>query len=192
MITVGGNIMQWVSCALIGYLIGNINPAFIISKLKGFDIREISKGIIASLIGIHLFPQINCAKILSGSFCILGHIFPFLMKFHGGKGLASLAGVILAFNPHLFLVMLLFEIVLGFSVDYVCVVPISGSVIFTIVYAFMTGDPFGTVLLATVSLVILYKHIENINRILEGKEAHISFLWHKEQEIARLTKNTEA
>ena len=56
----------------------------------------------------------------------------------------------------------------------------------------MTGDPFGTVLLATVSLVILYKHIENINRILEGKEAHISFLWHKEQEIARLTKNTEA
>ena len=83
--------MQWVSCALIGYLIGNINPAFIISKLKGFDIRErgsgnagasnavitmgkraglfialfdISKGIIASLIGIHLFPQINCAKIL--------------------------------------------------------------------------------------------------------------------------------
>ncbi len=114
------------------------------------------------------------------------------MKFHGGKGLASLAGVILAFNPHLFLVMLLFEIVLGFSVDYVCIVPISGSVIFTIVYAFMTGDPFGTVLLATVSLVILYKHIENINRILEGKEAHISFLWHKEQEIARLTKNTEA
>ena len=214
-----GDILQWVSCALIGYLIGNINPAFIISKLKGFDIRErgsgnagasnavitmgkraglfialfdISKGIIASLIGIHLFPQINCAKILSGSFCILGHIFPFLMKFHGGKGLASLAGVILAFNPHLFLVMLLFEIVLGFSVDYVCIVPISGSVIFTIVYAFMTGDPFGTVLLATVSLVILYKHIENINRILEGKEAHISFLWHKEQEIARLTKNTEA
>ena len=46
---------------------------------------DISKGIIASLIGIHLFPQINCAKILSGSFCILGHIFPFLMKFHGGK-----------------------------------------------------------------------------------------------------------
>ena len=36
--------MQWVLCALIGYLIGNINPAFIISKLKGFDIRERGSG----------------------------------------------------------------------------------------------------------------------------------------------------
>lgn len=32
--------MQIVLCSLMGYLIGNINPAYILSKLKGFDIRE--------------------------------------------------------------------------------------------------------------------------------------------------------
>lgn len=208
--------MQAVLCSLIGYLFGNINPAFIISKLKGFDIRQrgsgnagasntvitigkraglfvalfdISKAFAASLVASYLFPQIRFAKILSGSCCILGHIFPFLMKFHGGKGLACLGGMILAFNPPIFLGLLLFEIVLAFSVDYVCIVPITGSVIFTLVYAFVTGDPLGTIILAAVALVILLKHIENIHRIQNGTEAHISFLWKKDQEIARIKKN---
>ena len=86
--------------------------------------------------------------------------------------------------------MLLFEIFLGFSIDYVCVVPITGSVIFTLAYALMTGDPIGTSILSVISLVILFKHIENFKRIQNGTEAHISFLWKKDQEIARIRKNT--
>ena len=211
--------MQIALCSLIGYLIGNINPAYIISRLKGFDIRErgsgnagasnavitmgkraglfialfdIAKAVAASLIAAYLFPQIRFAKILSGSSCILGHIFPFIMKFHGGKGLACLAGMIIAFNPYLFLIMLLFEMILGFSMDYVCVVPISGSILFTVIYAFATGDPIGTIILSAISLIILKKHIENIKRIQNGTEAHISFLWKKDQEIARIKKNTNS
>lgn len=118
--------MHFVICAFIGYLIGNINPAYIISRLNGFDIREhgsgnagasnavitmgkrvglfialfdISKGAVATLIGARLFPRYALAKIISGSFCILGHIFPILMNFYGGKGLASLAGMILSYSP---------------------------------------------------------------------------------------------
>jgi glycerol-3-phosphate acyltransferase PlsY len=208
--------MQVLLCALIGYFIGNINPAFILSKLKGFDIRQrgsgnagasntvitigkkaglfvalfdIAKAVAASLIAYYLFPEIKFAKILSGSCCILGHIFPVLMRFHGGKGLASLGGTILAFNPILFITMLMFEIFLGFSLDYVCVVPITGSVIFTLAYALMTGDLIGTSILSVISLIILFKHIENFKRIQNGTEAHISFLWKKDQEIARIRKN---
>lgn len=209
--------MQILLCALLGYFFGNINPAFIIAKFKGFDIRErgsgnagasntvitigkkagllvalfdILKAVAASMLAAYFFPQIKFAKILSGSCCILGHIFPVLMKFHGGKGLASLGGTILAFNPLIFALLLCFEIVLGFSVDYVCVVPVTGSIIFTLIYAFITGDPVGTTILSAVDLVILYKHIENFKRIQNGTEAHISFLWKKEQEIARIKKNT--
>ncbi len=209
--------MQIILCAMIGYFFGNINPAFILSKLKGFDIRQrgsgnagasntvitigkkaglfvalfdIAKAVAASLIAYYLFPQIRFAKILSGACCILGHIFPVLMKFHGGKGLASLGGTILAFNPFLFVILLLFEIILGFSLDYVCVVPVTGSLIFTLAYAIMTGDAVGTSILSVVSLVILFKHVENFKRIQNGTEAHISFLWKKDQEIARIRKNT--
>jgi glycerol-3-phosphate acyltransferase PlsY len=208
--------MQVALCALIGYFFGNINPAFIIAKFKGFDIRQrgsgnagasntvitigkkaglfvalfdIAKAVAASLIAAYFFPQLKFAKILSGSCCILGHIFPVLMKFHGGKGLASLGGTILAFNPLVFLLLLIFEIVLGFSMDYVCIVPVTGSVIFTMIYALLTGDPIGTAILSAVSLIILFKHIENFKRIQNGTEAHISFLWKKDQEIARIRKN---
>jgi glycerol-3-phosphate acyltransferase PlsY len=54
----------------------------------------------------------------------------------------------------------------------------------------MTGDPIGTSILSVISLVILFKHIENFKRIQNGTEAHISFLWKKDQEIARIRKNT--
>lgn len=208
--------MQIFLCALIGYFFGNINPAFILSKLNGFDIRQrgsgnagasnavitigkkaglfvalfdIAKAFAVSIIAFYLFPEIRFAKILSGSCCILGHIFPVLMRFHGGKGLASLGGTILAFDPCFFFILLIFEIIFGFSVDYVCVVPVSGSVIFTLTYALMTGDVVGTFILSVVSLVILYKHVENFKRIKNGTEAHISFLWKKDQEIARIRKN---
>ena len=198
--------MQIVLCSLLGYLIGNINPAYILSKLKGFDIREkgtgnagasnvtvvmgkkagvftalfdIFKAFSAVIIAVNLFPDIEYAKILAGVSCIMGHIFPFLMKFHGGKGLACLGGMILSFNPIVFLLLLLAELILALVVDYICVVAPSGAVIFTLIYAFMTGDPTGTSLLAVSSVIIILKHIENFRRIHNGEETHISFLWKK-------------
>lgn len=209
--------MQIIFCSLLGYFIGNINPAFIISKLKGFDIRQrgsgnagasntiitigkkagifvavfdILKAVAASVLAEYFFPEIKFAGILSGSCCIIGHIFPILMKFHGGKGLASLAGTVIAFNPLIFVVLLSLELILGLSLDYVCIVPVSGSVIFTMIYALTTGDPVGTSILSVVAMVILFKHIQNFKRIQNGTEAHISFLWKKDQEIARIKKNT--
>ncbi len=208
--------MDLLLCTLLGYLFGNVNAAYIISKLKGFDIRDkgsgnagasnaiivmgkkagiitmfvdIGKAILACEVAARLFPALKAAKIVSGSACIIGHIFPFLMKFHGGKGLASLGGMILSYDPRLFIMLLTVECVLGFGLDYICVVPITGSLLFTLIYALTTGDPFGTMILASVAMVILYKHMQNLHRIMNGTEAHISYLWNKEKEIDRVTDN---
>lgn len=208
--------MQMMLCSILGYLIGNVNAAYIISKLKGFDIREhgsgnagasnvmivigkkagafaaifdIFKAVTAAFLGARLFAEIKFAKILAGSSCIMGHIFPFFMRFHGGKGLACLAGVILSFDPEIFCFILFAEIIIGFSCDYICVVPITGSAVFTVIYAFLTGDLTGTMILAFASMVILVKHIENLKRIQKGTEAHISFLWNKDSELERIKKN---
>lgn len=201
--------MQIVLCSLLGYLIGNINPAYILSRLKGFDIREkgsgnagasnvtmvmgkkagvftalfdIFKAFFATVIAVHLFPQIRYAKILSGVSCIMGHIFPFLMKFRGGKGLACLGGVILSFNRTMFFSLLLFEAIIALKFDYICIVAPSGTVIFTLVYAFLTGDLTGTFMLAVVSVVIIFKHIGNFKKIRNGEEPHISCIWKKNNE----------
>ena len=198
--------MQIVLCSLFGYLIGNINPAYILSRLKGFDIREkgsgnagasnvtvvmgkkagiftalfgIFKTFFATIIAVHLVPDIEYAKILAGVSCMMGHIFPFLMKFRGGKGLACLGGVILSFSPAVFLSLLLAELILALAVDYICVVAPSGAVIFTLIYACMDDDPTGTSLLIVSSVIIILKHIENFKRIHNHEETHISFLWKK-------------
>lgn len=193
-------------CILLGYLVGNINPAYIISKLNGFDIREkgtgnagasnitvvmgkkagiftalfdIFKAFAVTVIAVKLFPDTESARILSGVSCILGHIFPVFMKFHGGKGLACLGGMILSYNPVVFLLLLLAELIIALVTDYIAVVAPSGVVIFTLIYFFMTGDIIGTSMMALVSVIIFFKHLENFRRIRRGEETHISFLWKK-------------
>jgi glycerol-3-phosphate acyltransferase PlsY len=111
------------------------------------------------------------------------------MKFKGGKGLACLGGVILMYSGKLFIVMLLLEFILAFVVDYICVVPMSASVAFSVIYGILDKDVFGMLLLLAVSVVIFMKHMDNLKRIRKGQEVHFSYLWNKEAEIERIKEN---
>ena len=65
-------------------------------------------------------------------------------------------------------------------------VALSASVLFPLVYVWQTGDWIGYAGLLAVSVVMFYKHKENIMRIMEGKEVRVSYLWNKEKEKERL------
>ena len=206
--------MEAISCSLMGYVIGSVNPAYLIARAKGFDIRKKGSGnagasnalivmgkkigFISAILDIFkaffvvklaalLFPSFTQARVLAGVGCILGHIFPVFMGFRGGKGLASLGGMILALDLRVFLVMLLCEAIFALIVDYICVVPITASIILPFVYLSITSDYIGTAIFGVASLVMLLKHVENLKRIRKGTEAHLSFLWHREKEIKRLS-----
>ncbi len=208
--------MNAVWSVLLGYLIGNVNPAYIVAKLKGFDIRksgsgnagasnavitmgkgvgaaaaifDIVKAYFAVRIAVFLFPQLKLAAELSGTACIVGHIFPVFMGFRGGKGLASLAGVVLAFSPQLFVLMLLGAILIAFLTDYICFVAITAAIAFPMLYGIMTGCLAGVLVYAVIAVVMPCKHIRNLRRIANGTEAHISFLWKRDEEIERLKNN---
>ena len=210
--------MAIVISALFGYLIGGINPAYLIAKYKGFDIRkrgsgnagasnavitmgkkvgaisailDIFKAYLAVTIAGVLFPNVSLAKVVMGISCILGHIFPIYMKFRGGKGLASLGGVILAFHPIVFVILLSVELIIVLIVDYICIVPITASVAFPFIYMSMTKDSIGAILYGLLAIVIFSKHIENLKRIRSGTEAHFSFLWRRKKEIERLGGNPD-
>lgn len=212
------NDMPAISCILLGYLIGCINPAYIVGKRKGFDIRkrgsgnagasnavivmgkkagvlsalfDIFKAVLVVSLATKLFADLVYAKILAGVSCIVGHIFPVFMGFRGGKGLACLGGLILAYDWKIFLIMLLAELLIAFAVDYICVVPITASLAFPVIYAVQSKEPIGTFILLGCAVVILFKHMENLQRIRNGSEAHFSFLWKRDEEIARLTENSE-
>jgi len=108
---------------VIGYFIGSINPAYIFGRLKNFDIRDkgdgiagtvntynnlgikyaiptgifdFFKGIIVIYIALILGADFVFAQI-SGLAAIVGHVFPFYIKFRGGQGMACTSGILLAY-----------------------------------------------------------------------------------------------
>ena len=208
--------MKYVCCVLIGYLIGTLNPAYLLARIHGFDIREqgshnagasnaflllgklrgvfcaafdIAKAALAVWLTGKLFPDESLIFAITASACILGHIFPFYMRFRGGKGLACLAGTILAYDLRVFGIMLACELVVALATNYICFIPMSASVVFPFVYGYMTGDTLGVALLLVVTAVVLLRHVENIRRIRAGREMRLSYLWDKQRETERLKRN---
>ena len=210
--------MKYVLCILIGDLMGTINPSYIIAKLRGFDIREkgsknagasnalilfgkvigvgcalfdIAKAALAIWLCGKLFPELAYSFAVTGAACILGHSFPFYMKFKGGKGLACLGGMILAFDWRVFLVMLAVEIVVAIATDYICFVPLTASAVFPIVYGIMRRDVWGALITALIFPLILYKHKENLKRIKQKTEMPFSFLWNKDKALEKTNISRE-
>ena len=204
--------MKYILCILIGYLVGTINPSYIIAKIRGFDIRErgsknagasnalilfgkvmgigcalfdIIKAALAILLCGILFPELAFSYAVTGVACVVGHVFPFYMKFHGGKGLACLGGMILAFDWRVFLIMLAAEIVVAIATDYICFVPLTASMVFPIVYGIMRRDLYGALILCILIPLIVYKHRENLNRIKMKTEMPFSYLWNKDKALAK-------
>ena len=210
--------MKYVFCILIGYLIGAINPSYIIAKLRGFDIREkgsknagasnalilfgkvlgigcalfdIAKATFAIWLCGKLFPELTYSFAVTGAACILGHVFPFYMNFKGGKGLACLGGMILAFDWRVFLIMRAAEIGVAIVTDYICFVPLTASAVFPIVYGIMRQDARGALIISLILPLMIYKHKENLKRIKQKTEMPFSFLWNKDKALAKTNISKE-
>lgn len=201
--------------SLVSYLVGSFNLSYFLSKLKGYDIRQhgsgnagasnvvimmgkktgiivalvdIFKAFIVCRIAMHIFPDKIYIGALAGTSAIIGHIFPYYMNFKGGKGLASLGGTILALDPKMFVILLMIAIVLAVVINYICVVPMSISVIFALVYGYTRRSLSSFIILMFAAVIINLRHIENLKRIKAGQEAHFSLLWDRKSEAERLGK----
>ncbi len=204
-------------CLLIGYLVGSFNPAYLLARGKGFDIRkrgsgnagasnalillgkahgalcaflDITKSYLVVFVMTHLFAELPLAFSVTATACILGHIFPFYMGFKGGKGLACLCGIILCYDWRYFLVALTIELMIALTTNYICFIPLTAAIAFPISYGIMRHDLWGALILAVASVFVLIRHVENLIRIREGTEMRLSYLWNKEKEIKRLEDST--
>ena len=119
---------------------------------------------------------------LTASFCaIIGHVFPVLAKFKGGKGVASTLGIIIAINPETAFICL-GCFILVFSVwKYVSLGAIVASVLFPFVsYFFMLEDARIMIIFSIViSLIVLFSHRKNMQRLVRGEENKMNFLRRK-------------
>lgn len=131
------------------------------------------KGTIVVIIGKYIFfSQAKTEIIVSigAILVILGHIYPVFYKFKGGKGVATLIGIVLGVNPILFLasigswgiVFTFFRISSLSSLITISLIPLYS-------YLIMGNNPY-TFAMLLCSLIVLYKHKGNIKRLLNKNE----------------------
>lgn len=149
-----------------GYLV------FALDALKGFVAVRLAFAIGAMMIGP---AQRELVGIVAGLACILGHTFPVWLRFRGGKGVATSAGVLLGLMPLAVFSVLAVWIILFKVTRYVSVASIGAAAalpLFVIAYqrlGLLTGAsllPF-SILIAG---VVVWRHRSNMQRLLHGKE----------------------
>ena len=115
---------------------------------------------------------------LVGLAAFIGHLYPVFFRFVGGKGVATALGVLLAGNWLLGLATVAtFAIVLYFS-RYVSLASMVAAVFAPVYFLFGAGsawDMDGTTVLAlaVMSALLIWRHAENINRLLKGTESRL-------------------
>ncbi len=115
---------------------------------------------------------------LVGLAAFLGHLFPVFFRFQGGKGVATAAGVILAFEPWLGLASLATWLIVAFFFRYSSLASIVTAVFAPFFYLFgdrVAWNAPGVIVLslAVMGLLLVWRHAENINRLIAGKESKL-------------------
>lgn len=192
--------MEIIYTLLIGYLLGSLSPSALLARIKKVNLKnagtknlgasntmlvigkaygalvmlfDIAKAFAASRIALALFPTLPAAGLLAGLSAVIGHVFPFYLKFRGGKGLAAFGGMVLAYNPWFFLALLCFGLVLMIIANCSYVMPMSAATLFPILALIQSRSLPVFLISAAASAIIIVKHWSNIEKGRSGKDLKI-------------------
>ena len=117
------------------------------------------------------FGDITIAAV--GLAAFVGHLWPVFFRFEGGKGVATAAGVLLAFNPWLGLATLLTWLIIAAFFRYSSLASIV-SAVFAPFYQLLIWEPSPIALaIAVMSLLLIWRHSGNIRKLLAGTESRL-------------------
>lgn len=154
--------------------IGTTNTFRVLGPKAGTVVllMDILKGTLAAS-QPYLF-HVNINPLLIGLFASIGHTISIFDHFHGGKAVATSAGILLAYNPGLFVVAsTIFILTLCLTSMASCASIIGITSVFVI--ALFIHDTILAWIAGLLSLLVIYRHRSNINRIIHGKESMVSF-----------------
>ncbi len=116
-------------------------------------------------------------QMFLGAMAILGHVFPVFASFKGGKGIATLVGIIFILFPEAFLICLAVFLTVFLTTRYVSLGSLSAAIALPIVVIWVKDiTMMPKVLFAIlVALFVPITHLNNIKRLINGKENRISF-----------------
>ncbi|MGL5837660.1 MAG: glycerol-3-phosphate 1-O-acyltransferase PlsY [Sphingorhabdus sp.] len=189
--------MEMGGAALLGYMLGAIPFGLLLAKMAGAgDIRDIGsgnigatnvlrtgrkglaaltllldllKGMAAVLLARYFFPG---AEGIAAGAAFFGHLYPLWLGFKGGKGVATYAGVLFGLHWPLGLVYAVAWIGVLASVRISSLGGLVAAAVAPIA-AVLLGQAHLAILLVAISLVVFWKHRENIQRLMAGTEPRI-------------------
>ena len=202
--------MERLICIIIGYIFGLFQTGYIYGKSNHVDIRKHGSGnagttnalrtlgwkagvitfmgdclkcVLAVLLVRFLYRDSNQTELLAiyaGLGAVLGHNYPFYLKFKGGKGIASTAGLILAVNPVMFLIIAVVFIAIVWFTQYVSLGSLVIMVLFVVqVILYGQTGGFGLsgielyefyAIAAVLAVLAFWRHRANIKRLIAGTE----------------------
>ncbi len=193
--------MSYVLAALLGYFVGCFQTAYLMGVyLKKMDIRQhgstnagasnaaivfglkyglltafidILKTVVAVGIVSYFFPDNLIIQFVAGLSCIVGHMFPFYMDFKGGKGFASYAGLIVAMDVRLGLLMIIVFFLVALILDKVFLSAMFATLFYPAYNLYIGSPPSVILMLMGMFALMTYKHKENIRRFRVGEEKGI-------------------
>jgi glycerol-3-phosphate acyltransferase PlsY len=190
--------LKYIIIILISYLIGNISNAYFIGKIfLKKDVREygsgnagatnairafgfkigilvfigdLLKGVLATYISYKIDPVYG--QYIGGLSLIIGHNWPAVLKFKGGKGIASSIGVMLFINPYLSLICFIVGLSIAALTKIVSIgslIGVSLAPVIAIIF-FRPLEKEFLIFTILLSLMAIFRHKENIVRLIKGEE----------------------
>ena len=141
-------------------------------------IGDALKAVVACVVEYLMLGYFGC--YIAGLFCVIGHMFPAFYGFKGGKGVVTGAMAVLMGDPITFAIVLLIFIIIVAFTKYISLGSIMSVLLYPIildrVYKGLHNSicPF-TVFAILLTILIVAKHHENIERLMQGKENKFSF-----------------
>ncbi|MDP6962536.1 MAG: glycerol-3-phosphate 1-O-acyltransferase PlsY [Planctomycetota bacterium] len=193
--------ITYLSSLFAGYLIGSISFALILARLKGINLREVGsgnlgatnagralgkklgllvyfldmlKGAIPVIFAGFIFVDDTNIAVFAGAGAYFGHIWPLYLKFSGGKGVATLSGVLLALAP----IPTLIAGIAFFATVKMSGMMSMGSLALGIalpisMFSYPLVDPAVRYFSLFAGLFLFITHRSNILRVLRGEESKI-------------------
>ena len=205
------NIVWWqlVLACIVSYLIGNVSVARVIASKKNADITKLGsgnpgstnilrnfgfklgflnllldmlKGVVPTLVFFLLFKKSEVVLYICGLSVMLGHMYPVLFGFKGGKGIATMLGVFLVANPLVTIVVILIAALSWLCFEYGSVASFLCVTIMTVVEGLKakslpsTDSRIVCLCLFFIFVFTWFAHRGNIERLLYGKENKVSLI----------------
>ncbi len=202
--------IEYILVPLAAYLIGAVPFGLLIGKYHGIDIRKVGsgnigatnvtrsigkragklcffldflKGALPVAVTLLLFPDNAVAPLLAGSATIIGHMFPVYLKFKGGKGVSTAAGVALALAPYPLLTAFAIWGITFFASRYVSLASIVAAVALPVAAAVFSCFHLGSAaatspvtlgFFTAIAILAILRHLTNIKRLLNGTESRFA------------------